>query len=116
MKMEILKHINDILEIDITKKTKRRNYVLGRVVFAEMCRRMGLTYTEIGKILDCHYSTVIYLTKQFEDTHDLYDDVRELMEKVTLKFNPHPVLSEIQYTYAQISSLQKKLKKLKLKL
>ena len=116
MKNELIKFINQVCGVDISRKKRERMYVLGRMVYVKICKRNGLTLKDIGININVHHSSVIYLDRQFDLQVDYDTDLMSIMTRVESKFKTNDVMDEIYKINNEIASLQSKVKKLKLKL
>jgi chromosomal replication initiation ATPase DnaA len=94
---EIINTINNILEVDIRSKTRKREVVYSRFIYYHLMRyklKKNYSLTEIGSFLKKDHSSVLHGLKQF-DLLINYDDFKYKYQKVILKLNEN-TLNEIK--------------------
>lgn len=63
--MEKLKEIvSQVFDTDINIKTRKRNNVEARMIFAKILREDGSTFESIGKAINKDHSTIVYYVNQ----------------------------------------------------
>jgi len=70
MKLEIiLNEVNEFLNIDIQKETRKREYVYGRFLFYKLAKELNpfCSSVVIGKFLGKNHATVLHGHKQFKN-------------------------------------------------
>lgn len=70
MKLQIiLNEVNEFLNIDIKKKTRKREYVYGRFIFYKLAKEFNAScsFTQIGKFLGKNHATVLHGTKELNN-------------------------------------------------
>jgi hypothetical protein len=82
IEMEHLKDVvNNILNINIMMKSRKRNIVDTRMIYSKILRERGHTVASIGHSLNRDHTTVLYYLEHFE-TLSRYDSI--FLEKYTL--------------------------------
>lgn len=78
-------YIESCLNIDISKRTRKRNYVYARAVYFKLCREYTkLSLDDIGQTMDMDHASVVHsINKVFESVviydkflEDLYNDYK----------------------------------------
>tara|TARA_B100001057_G_scaffold20991_2_gene19431 strand:- start:1171 stop:1569 length:399 start_codon:yes stop_codon:yes gene_type:complete len=71
---EIQKYVNEHFKLDITKKTRIKNYVEARYIYFKLCQDFGETRTlsSIGQSINKDHATVLHGLKTISDWM-LYD-------------------------------------------
>ena len=68
---------------DIAEKTRVREFVYARRVFAKITREFGYTFQEIGDTIGCDHATIIHHVKMFNTVMDVdlkvYDKIKEIL-------------------------------------
>jgi|TARA_R110001632_G_scaffold13795_1_gene47104 hypothetical protein len=64
---KIIKLINDTFKIDIVNKTRKQEYVFGRMIYYKILRELGYGFMPIGKTLGKDHSTIIHSIRAFDD-------------------------------------------------
>jgi hypothetical protein len=67
---ELINIINNVLNLDIRKKTNERDYVDGRFIFANIMVNRGYSLVDLGKHIKKHHSTIIHYKKSCNDLLD----------------------------------------------
>lgn len=75
---KIIKIINDTFNVDIVSKTRKQDYVDGRMIYYRILRDLGYGYQPIARTLNKDHSTIIHGIRAFDDV-TTYD--KELYNK-----------------------------------
>ena len=116
---KIIKLINDTFNIDIVSKTRRQDYVDGRMIYYKILRDLDYGYAPIGRTLYKDHSTVIHAVRAFDDvtTYDkeLYNKY-EVIKELILEGVYEPATQEDTYQQLmdKVIHLQKENKRLNL--
>ena len=89
--------INEIFELDLLRKTRQREYVDARRIFAYILFKEGATLTGIGKYLGLSHATVHYYTKKFEWIMKSDLILRERYELITTRYKPTPATPDVYF-------------------
>jgi chromosomal replication initiation ATPase DnaA len=77
MKLDIiLREVNDKLNIDIKRETRKRKYVYGRMLFIKLAKDFNpyMSTTQIGRFINKDHATVLYSLRQFKNIKDYQQD------------------------------------------
>lgn len=116
---KIIKLINDTFNIDIVSRTRRQDYVDGRMIYYKILRDLDYGYTPIGRTLHKDHSTVIHAVRAFDDvtTYDkeLYNKY-EVIKELILEGIHEPATQEDTYQQLmdKVIHLEKENKRLNL--
>ena len=116
MKEEIIKEVNRIFDVNILAKIKQRKYAYGRMAYARLMRKRGCTYSEIGKHLGMHYSSIIYMDRAFDNIIKQDDEFKRNYRKLHNLFIKKRRRDKIERMSHTIKSLELQIKELKLQL
>jgi hypothetical protein len=76
--------VEEIFIINLFEKSRKRNHVKGRMVYAKILRERGLKYTTIGDGINKDHSTIIYYVSnaehQIKYDKDLYDKYKRCQD------------------------------------
>lgn len=95
---QILTIISDELELDLSRRTRKRPYVEGRFVYFDLCRNyLSLSLENIGATLGYDHATVLHSIKQCKNLREVdpvfrrkYDVLlMKVDEKLGLMANPY---------------------------
>ena len=75
---ELIDIIKNVMNVDITKKSGKREYVDGRMVFSKILTDRGYGIATLGKAIKKHYSTIIHYR---EEANNLLDTNSLFVEK-----------------------------------
>ncbi len=97
---KIIKLINQAFEVDIVSRTRKQEYVFGRMVYYKILRDLGYGYQPIGRTLSKDHSTVIHSVRAFDDitTYDkeLYSTY-EVIKNIVFNEIQEPVSEKDTY-------------------
>lgn len=87
---QILQVISDELNLDLSRRTRKREYVEGRLVYYDICRNhLNLSFEYIGKTLGYDHATIMHSLKQCRNLCEVDPTFRTkynvLLEKVDQK-------------------------------
>ena len=116
MKEEIIKEANRIFNANILAKIKQRKYVYGRMAYVRLMKKRGCAYTEIGKHLGMHYSSIIYMDRVFDDIIKQDDEFKRNYRELHNLFIKKRRRDKIERMSHTIKSLELQIKELKLQL
>jgi len=78
----IIFKINDLINEDITVKSRRVPVVLGRMIAMQLMREQRMTLEDIGKTFNLDHSTVCHHLKKFNHEVKYNDDVFAIYNKL----------------------------------
>ena len=81
----LIQKTNRHFGIDITQKTRVRNYVYCRYAIAKIFREHGLRLEKIGNLINMHHTTVVYAIKE-HDKLIKYDDYKTKYDAIKKNF------------------------------
>ncbi len=116
---KIIKIINNTFQIDILNRTRKREYVEGRMIYYKILRDLHYGYKAIGRTLYKDHSTVIHAVRAFDDvtTYDkeLYNKY-EVIKELILEGIHEPATQEDTYQQLmnKVIHLEKENKRLNL--
>jgi hypothetical protein len=85
----LLKNINFYLDIDILKKTRKREVVEGRVIFAKIMHTNNkYTLEKIGGFISKDYSTIIHYLKLHDSLFKHDSNYRKKFNLINEKIKP----------------------------
>jgi len=116
MKKDIIKEANRIFDVNILAKIKQRKYAYGRMAYVRLMRKKGCTYSEIGKHLGMHYSSIIYMDKSFDNIIKQDDEFNRNYRELHNLFIKKKRMDKIERMSHTIKSLELQIKELKLQL
>ena len=94
---DLKKIINEVFELDLLRKTRQREYVDARRVFAHMLLKEGATFAGIGKYLGLNHATVHFYTKRFSWIIKSDLILREKYELVLTRYKPKPATPDVYF-------------------
>ena len=80
-----------IYQNKLNTANRRRSLNYKRIVIAKILRDRGLTFFEIGTMMNKHHATVVHMIKnyhlfiQYKDFQEVNDTIRKSLEGKTLK-------------------------------
>ena len=84
---KILETVNSVNNINILEKTRTRDYVNARMIYAYMCRRFTeSTFKEIGIGIKRNHATILHLNKHYEGVYKTDDDFRTLSDRCLSRY------------------------------
>jgi len=82
----LLSIVESVYNLDLTKNSRKRDYVSARISYCHILRDVGLGFVYIGKTVNKHYSTMIHNVKSF-DTYMRFDErFEEFHSRIVDKF------------------------------
>lgn len=87
---EIIKKINDLLEINIESTSRHKETVYARFIYFKLCKELEMPYSlaKIGYYVNRNHATVMHGLKQYEILLS-YEDFKEMDKKIRLKVGSH---------------------------
>lgn len=105
MTTEIIKYINQELNIDIRKKHKSNEYVFGRIIYYKLASELtNLCKRNIGKAVNKDHCAVIHNLKNF---HDITQ--RPAFKKIYDTFREYPI-EEDRTEYTEVVRLNNQIR------
>lgn len=71
-----------------TQRSRKREYVFARMLFAERCLSIGMTTVAIGYMLNLDHSTIVSIKKKFQNEVDTSKYFKDMAERVKFLQNP----------------------------
>tara|TARA_R100001198_G_C5118019_1_gene142159 strand:+ start:150 stop:518 length:369 start_codon:yes stop_codon:yes gene_type:complete len=105
MKLQIiLNEVNEFLNIDIKKKTRKREYVYGRFLFYKLVKELNpfCSTIQIGRFLDKNHATVLYGNRELNNIIKYKQDPKLIATYKTLLFR----LKSLKFVSADTSSIR----------
>lgn len=105
MKLEIiLNEVNEFLNIDIRKQTRKREYVYGRFLFYKLAKELNpfCSSVVIGRFLGKDHATVLYGNNQLKNIIKFKQDYELINSYYTLLSK----LKSIKYVSTDASSIR----------
>ena len=109
---ETIELINESLSIDISRETRKREYVEGRYIYYHICRKKyGSTFEQIGRSIGKNHATVMHGIEIFNNLIASSRDFREKVGEVELCVLGGDIsLDNDSYDIDELISENKKLK------
>jgi len=68
----ILRAISDELQLDLSRRTRKREYVEGRIIYYDLCRNyLSMSLESIGNTLNYNHATVLHSLKQCKNLREV---------------------------------------------
>ena len=105
MKKDIIRFINNELNIDITKKKKTNEYVFARTVYYKLCRELtNAPLEEIGRQVNKDHCSVLHNLKNFDHIIKI-----PKFNKLYQTFKEYPIQKD-RLEYTQVINLNDQLR------
>tara|TARA_R100000353_G_scaffold111058_2_gene79684 strand:+ start:5494 stop:5868 length:375 start_codon:yes stop_codon:yes gene_type:complete len=116
----IKQKIEELYDLNLEKKTRKREYVEARSLFCKICRdTLNVTFQQIGNVINKNHATAVYYKKTIENLmtydKDIVNNYNEILQKLHLEEENFDHLDKDELK-TLIKSLKKENKLLKLQL
>jgi hypothetical protein len=92
---KLIEVINQTFSLDLMEKTRRREYVEARMVFAFILLEQGASVTEVSRYLSMHHASVLHYRKKFPWLLKTEKMLRERYEHVIAVYKPTPTTPDV---------------------
>jgi hypothetical protein len=84
--LDVIERINQVTGVDITKKTRNRNVVELRIIYAQiMLKNTDFTTGKTARYINKDHATILHYRKQFDNLF-IYQDFKNLYIKIISGF------------------------------
>jgi len=116
MEKILKRRVAKAFDADPMHPERKRKYVDARTAFARQARDKGLTLQEIGKCLNKHHSTIVFLLKNFNNLMDTDDEFARKYSMLDATLKRKVKQDTLDRICHNILSLENQIKSLKLQL
>tara|TARA_R110000737_G_scaffold10994_1_gene26848 strand:+ start:311 stop:847 length:537 start_codon:yes stop_codon:yes gene_type:complete len=92
---KLIEVINQTFNLDLMERTRKREYVDARMVFAFVILEQGASVTEVSRYLSMHHASVLHYRKKFPWLLKTETMLREKYEHVISIYNPTPTTPDV---------------------
>lgn len=115
---DLLRIVQEVLDLNIMLKNRKRRRVEGRIIYSKILREEGYTFPEIGSLLSKDHSTIIHYCNVFDDIIEYNPDMKKNYNVCRRMFVGEPLMGcddDCQKLITQLSKAREEIYLLTLK-
>lgn len=105
----IKKKIEELYDLNLSKKSRKRQYIEARGFFVKIARdKLNVTYQQIGNVINKNHATAVHAKKVIEDLLSYDTEIKRIYQEILNSLN----LEEENFNHLTNDELKKLVKSL----